>query len=165
MSMKIYNGIKFRAHTAKSLFEDIDILRKTTKQFLQDQLKIILTPDKLSRRHEIARLFSDPINTFSVVIFHHNNIFYGMLFLQTIIDNPRNEAESYLLQTKTFLKDLYELNIFDEYHYWDNTDKPNELSVAEWDERRKVWNAIFSKNGIPTEAGLIAELTPTFLLS
>lgn len=38
------------------------------------------------------------------------------------------------------------LDFVDEYGYWNNTDKPDELSDEDWDERRNNWNEIFDKN-------------------
>lgn len=43
---------------------------------------------------------------------------------------------------------------FDEYEYWDNTDRPDDVSDLEWLERKKLWDEIFESSSIPLEHGL-----------
>ena len=47
------------------------------------------------------------------------------------------------------------LTIADEYHYQNQTDKPDEISDEEWSEREEVWEAIFDKYWSPAEAGAL----------
>lgn len=41
-----------------------------------------------------------------------------------------------------------------DYSYWNNVDAPNDVSEEEWQERREVWDEIFSKTCIPKYAGI-----------
>lgn len=56
-------------------------------------------------------------------------------------------------------------NSFDEvseYNYWNNTDKPDELTDEQWERRRKDWDTALPGIGIPSENGFIIEFTKGF---
>lgn len=44
------------------------------------------------------------------------------------------------------------------YSYWDNSDKPDEISGMEWGRRKKAWNRIFKNSWIPKEIGWTSTL-------
>ncbi|NTF17813.1 hypothetical protein G6L37_05320 [Agrobacterium rubi] len=49
----------------------------------------------------------------------------------------------------------------EDFAYWDNTDKPDEVSEADWDERGRVWDAILASAILtaPSMAGFSADCT------
>lgn len=65
----------------------------------------------------------------------------------------------------TFIKNknLYEtfMNLpeVSEYGYWNNVDKPEDISEKEWDIREKDWNEALEGIGIPSENGFCFLLT------
>jgi hypothetical protein len=44
------------------------------------------------------------------------------------------------------------------YPYWNNTDKPDDVTEPEWEQRKFEWNTAF-ENGTPALSGFIAQLT------
>lgn len=51
-------------------------------------------------------------------------------------------------EQKSILSVLKNQPYVKEYGYWNNTDKPDELSDSEWETRSKDWDAAFVNNGI-----------------
>lgn len=66
-----------------------------------------------------------------------------------------------------YLSNLLELPYIKEYGYWNNTDKPDELTEEEWDERRSDWNEVLDRSFLFTGTGFSIDLpgtkTRTFL--
>lgn len=40
-----------------------------------------------------------------------------------------------------------------DYAYWNHTDRPDEVTAADWERRRDDWNAIFKVNSVPSQVG------------
>jgi len=49
-----------------------------------------------------------------------------------------------------------------EYHYQNQTDRPNDISVSEWRKRRRDWDKIFKDSSVPAMCGFRAQLTPKY---
>jgi len=49
-----------------------------------------------------------------------------------------------------------------EYGYWNNTDKPKELTKREWNTRRNDWNKALPGLGVPREEGFIFTIDKPF---
>lgn len=45
-----------------------------------------------------------------------------------------------------------------DYHYQNQTDKPENVSEEEWNQRKKDWDEALSRDGIPTKHGLTVKL-------
>ena len=60
-------------------------------------------------------------------------------------------------------KSLYKMFVdnpnFQYYGYWNNSDREEEVSEEEWDERARIYDSIFEENGIPNQVGLVYELS------
>lgn len=54
----------------------------------------------------------------------------------------------------------------EEFGYWDNTDAPEEITDSEWEERARVWSAIFEPAimSAPSMAGFSADCTHEALM-
>ncbi|MCH6469874.1 hypothetical protein [Sinomonas terrae] len=62
----------------------------------------------------------------------------GRLHLLVFADNPQYENT------------LDDMEGVEEYGYWNNTDRPDGLSEAEWDARREAWDRVMP-SGVPVE--------------
>lgn len=51
-----------------------------------------------------------------------------------------------------------------DFHYQDQTDPPDDLSVEEWAERKRRWGRVFSGNLSPAEVGVEMRLHATFAI-
>lgn len=55
------------------------------------------------------------------------------------------------LQVSDYVQALVSANVVEEYGYWNNSDRPEEISASAWGARAKAWNRITVP---PAEAGL-----------
>ena len=168
MSTKIYGGLRFKSRNIFEIHEQIQGLRGTVSR---EQERIHLSylatrcarmidnrlvrgipfegsplnaaTTDLEQRIDKARKQSDPICDVSgeIAIMPFQKRFYAMVF-------AANKDINNILSSK---------EIFDEYCYYDNTDRPEEISAREWRIREKVWTGILQPNGwIPGKCSLTA---------
>ena len=45
-----------------------------------------------------------------------------------------------------------------DFRFWNNTDKPEDLTDQQWEKRALVWDAILSSSGVPAESMLTIRL-------
>ncbi len=60
-----------------------------------------------------------------------------------------------------------EINImeyFDDYHYQNQTDRPEEISNEEWDKRKKDWDEAIGPDYIPADHGFTKELITNYII-
>ena len=75
----------------------------------------------------------------SVILFMRENTVYGFLNLQSLLPNWRKP---------------YEGTVFEDYSYWNHTDRPDDISEETWDERQKVWKEILGNCWSVSEVGM-----------
>lgn len=69
------------------------------------------------------------------------------------IINSEFRGATDLLDAQRWIKD---------YGYWNNTDQPEGISNAAWEQRRRVWDRLLPGAGTPSERCLTLELTPLY---
>ncbi len=167
MSTKIYTGIRFSTDNLNDVVNILQQFRSSLEYLIHDKTltylikSAILKMDKdalseqqtnknnyfsdsfielMDKQHNISinkKRHPDVDFKTSVTIFPHNGTFYGMVFTE------QNEFYNLLLQYP----------IVEEYSYWNNTDKPNNITEDEWLMREDIWNDIFKDVSIPEQAG------------
>lgn len=169
MSAKIYTGFKIDTgdifevqnickehHTAvkeitkekviefliKSAVEDFDKDMVYKKESTETDRNYISAANRemRDRQKEIKQTNSrDPEVDFGadIVIFPFEGKFYG------IYDSEKTE----------FYSDFLTRPKVSEFRYYDNTDKPDNISEKDWDERSRVWDAIFKGSDLSCEIG------------
>lgn len=73
-------------------------------------------------------------------IIPHKDSLYALTFVGTVAT-----SEALHRRMKTFG--------FEDYSYWNNEEKPAEVTEAEWLERKEVWDEIFSESSAPIDHG------------
>ncbi|RRY03861.1 hypothetical protein [Brucella anthropi] len=73
--------------------------------------------------------YAHPDYTFELSIFAYKGAFYAMPFTED------RDLEALLLSQPWI----------EEFGYWDNTDKPDSISVADWKKRQRIWQGIFDR--------------------
>lgn len=63
----------------------------------------------------------------------------------------------YYTEKKEHINILSNMPYAKEYAYWDNTDKPENISVKQWNLRRETWNKTLDFSGSPTFKGFIVK--------
>ena len=75
----------------------------------------------------------------SITLFWHKNTVYGFFHTSDFLNK---------------WKKSFEKAVFDDYSYWNNTDKPDNVTEGEWDERRDTWKDILGSSWVPDEVGI-----------
>lgn len=134
-------------HELSIVSKAIDIpIDSPLKNFIRDGLSLITgVYYKMSDAENKIRLTQqrNPAFDFSceVVIYP-----YGKEFLL-----------KFFTEKKEYLRLLETNNKFRKFDYWDNTDKPDDVPVANWNLRRALWNQ-FSENGTWAQTGYTRQL-------
>ena len=169
MSLKVYNGIKFKSKDMQDIVKSLHNIRKqaiensieyaknnpndfvlTMVDSIDDAFK--LNVDDFGINHKCQkkvqsslekswRTGEDPNFLFSVVIIPWEDAYYGCVYDDQISAN------------RALLKD-----IADDFHYQNQTDQPEDISDEEWSKREQIWNDIFDTYFTPGEAGLTYEI-------
>ena len=64
---------------------------------------------------------------------------------------------------QNIFRDVWEsFDQVEEYCYWNNTDKPEDISYEDWKIRGRDWDKALDYSSIPSESGLIVELAKGF---
>lgn len=165
MSTKLYNGIRFNSCRLGEVIRQLHGLKEeSVKRVMEDfederSMNFLLMAMKykswaengldVSDRFLFERELKDEIRKdwctafcvdFRVTIFERKGRLYGMYF-----DHTRRNY-----------RDLFDKGIAEDYHYQDQTDKPDGISDKDWNFRNRVWSDIF--DGIscvwkPSEGG------------
>ncbi len=48
----------------------------------------------------------------------------------------------------------------EDYSFWDNSDRPEEVTGPEWNARSRTWGRVFRDSSIPAELGVTLQLNP-----
>lgn len=185
MSTKIYNGYKINAQSLDEAIEKLYALKEKAEKAVEQQaMQDILTKamvlyeehcflcigkdtEKLAKREkemsrnalfhasskDLEKIMNDSDADKEISL---NLILYPHKFTE-------NKQSFYLFQEYTMgcttLRDWIKDNLsgVEEYMYFNNTDRPDEISEQEWDQRSENWNKVTTgknKIGIPKIDGL-----------
>ena len=183
MSTKIYSGIRFtdtdfhklEAKLRNLRLQIMDLVRDKKAKFVAEKATAIsdrralslLDPAEDEDRSPYIRAvshlrkadennyegkrekfieFAYPDYTFEIVIFARGGRFYGMSFVHD------RDLEALLNEQKWI----------EEFGYWDNTDKPDSISSADWRKRKYLWDRIFDRCycSVPANGGFTVNLSP-----
>lgn len=176
MSTKVYNGLRLTIDGLADLHEKVTEWRKTVA--------------KLQYEHDAkttARLAAFKIDDFAM----KDEIVYGAAWaVSWEIDERRREVEKTkrrdpLVDTEftlvvmpypagnmvlgiayseqqDWLKQFKDLPWVEEYAYWNNTDRPDEVTDEEWEAREKAWNEVTKADPLdrPGASGFTVECLP-----
>ena len=169
MSTKLYNGIKFKSNKLGTVIRQLHGLKEEAVKNVMGtftdpkQLNFMMmcwvygnairedksndTAWQFQRilRQELRKPYNDFNFMFKVVIFERKNKLYGIYY-----------DHSYLNY-----KMLFDRDIAVDYHYQDQSDKPDDVSNRDWNFREEVWSDIFddiSTLWIPSEAGAVYDI-------
>jgi hypothetical protein len=179
MSTKIYNAYEFKGSIQelfvmlnrirqkywKECYAILDKYSTTTIADIEksgiaskrnDKYLIMHKPeDLITRHHSILQDVLDSI----IDMGYNNPLNLSASCVVYPVDKPKKRI---LVQffgirdVKKLLGKNYEL--FKDFHYQNQADKPDKISDAEWDMREKIWDKIFGSCGSPAECGLVFDL-------
>ena len=175
MSLKIYNGIKFKSRNLPEIIIQLYAIkeqaRKNSNEHLianaDDIVYLMCSNNIINNRDDIfqqEKLSHDIIwNTRRALVQSLNSTFRDRCepdFNFSVCVIPWTDGNIYGISFHEGIKENVELlrDIADEYHYQNQTDQPDDISDEEWQERSEVWNDIFDKYCSPNDAGFIYEI-------
>lgn len=75
----------------------------------------------------------------SIVVLPHGRSVYAIVYA------PKAEE---------LIEKYIQAGVWRDFSYWNNTDRPDELTSSQWARRKKVWDEIFTDSSIPSEVGV-----------
>lgn len=165
MSTKLYNGIKFKSNKLGVVIRQLNSLKEDARKNVMEtftntgcfnfRMMCVLYGDSLKKgkkvedawdferilRNELRKPNNSFNYMFGVTIFERKNKLYGIYF-----DHTYKNFEM-----------LFDRDIAVDYHYQNQTDKPDDVSWRNWNFREQVWEDIFEDISclwIPKEAGV-----------
>lgn len=170
MSTKLYTGIKFKSNKLSTVIRQLNGLKEEAKKNVMETFQkkekswnfvhlLLLYEKELEKgtriedswdferilHKELRQPYNDFDFEFGVTIFERKNKLYGIYYDQT--------HKNYNM--------LFDRDIAVDYHYQNQTDKPEDISNRDWDFREEVWEDIFediSALWIPSEAGAVYKI-------
>ena len=155
MSTKIYNGVVFKSNSMEDILKNFVKIRekaieKHNEMITVEELMFFISQNQLENEHTFkilhelennimsrCRRITDVNFNFSIVLFPHKEKIYGIYFTD-------------------FQEEDYKLicDMFDDYHYQDQCDRPEHISEEEWEERYKTWDEIIGYDTISSRGFL-----------
>lgn len=143
MSTKIYNGVKFKSKDWKEVMEQLLSIKKKAEEISLESISneyiaYFIIANKITDKDqyyifgeiEKSLVFPDKYN-------------FRIPFNFSICLYPTKEGDIYGAYFDT-LKGHYELiePFLEDFHYQNNTDKPEDISDEEWEFRMNKWNEL-----------------------
>lgn len=75
----------------------------------------------------------------SIIVFPHGRSIYALVRV--------SDAEELI---NTFTKG----GIWKDFSYWNNSDRPDDVTSTQWSRRKNVWDEIFAESSIPADVGI-----------
>lgn len=178
MSTKIYNGFLIETDDFKQLFAIIDKMKQACNKALYQkyfQYYIALKTEESDSQYlqkEQPEQYAQLANVLLSNYHHQTLIEKIQQYELPILDNSEtciNEIVLFkplLALHKTAIPVMvfgaevmrYAMEHFREYHYQDQTERPEDISEAQWAKREHVWRQCLP-SGIPSDDGLVVRIT------
>ena len=174
MSLKVYNGIKFKSKNLPEIVGQLYAIKEQAKKnsnnnLMNDGGRIVhlMIKNKIIDNFEdiFTKEFTsddywnvDRLITESLDSRWRDRMEPNFNFNVCVI--PWTDGNVYGIYYDDDIEENRALlnDIADEYHYQNQTDQPDDIDDEEWSERRDVWNEIFDKYCSPNDAGFIYEI-------
>jgi hypothetical protein len=170
MSTKIYNGFMFRDTDYGIVLSQLKRLQKELYPLATQLLAQVIAEELVSSRD--TQYFSQTPETKSLSVIHVElvrwqkeikgsgnrdpSVDFG--FDVSVIPDrsprvPANLLGIFYTEQGPFINVLKAKRWFIDYSYWNNSDRPDDISEQAWKTRCRHWDAALGKDGIPSIAG------------
>lgn len=167
MSTKIYDGFKFKA---KNLDEVLFILnefsqkaevkcQEIAKMDLLDDISAMIDESFLNmtssiKEEERGKRFLSLAKDNVKEKIKSDEVFHGDINLDIAILVYKKNYLGIPFSQNNHVKELIQKESwYEEYGYWNNTDRPDFVEPRAWSRRKKVWDGAFGNEFIPSKAG------------
>lgn len=147
MSIKMQGGLKLTS-PIENFFESVDKIRQVASSVFFEKFFETLPEDTEDYEHwnTVQKAFTSP----SWDYLDQNNFGYRITFLTgglVMIHSAVKDYRSALIAS----------GIMENYEFWDNTDWPEGVDAAEWNEREKAWETAIDESSFGTDRGVFLE--------
>jgi hypothetical protein len=175
MSWKIYNG--FILNNIATLEKALEFSKKLIPQFneLADEYwkKLIIS-------HAVSEFDNDnldrvelPKNYLSIsskLMWEHErescregtksftNVSISLSFTPAKVKGKKRIIGILFTDNRDILKAFFNLSEVEEYCFFDNSDQPEKISEADWQEREKVWKSVFANASTASKVMLVFDI-------
>ncbi len=175
MSVKIYNG--FRLKGIKSLdkaFVEMQTLRPIIQQAAQVETSKMLA-GLATKFYDDVSLYEKPLGD-SALMSALDNVTaalkesaaeraaspYDLSFSLTLgVTSDRHVIGILFCTNRPLCKLFRSLPLYEEYGYWNNTDRPEGVTLRRWNKRSDDWEEVLP-TGIPSESMFSIEFVPEY---
>jgi hypothetical protein len=178
MSMKIYTGFKMKTTDIEEIYAHIQTMQKVVEEHSNKAIAATMAWDcaSLYDKRTMDKTLDRTLSVYQVIFHEFNN--RQMTVKQKQIKDPSVdysmdvvlfpfEGEFYgmFYTVQSDFADLwYKSGLVAPFWYWNNTDPDENCTEAEWDERERVWDAIFEEQSIPAMRGFTFQISPELSL-
>lgn len=183
MSTKLYDGILIDEPLSWKIIQEIrenieqtfeQLNKKLTIEYFNEEyartirkthsqaLGIYKKPDNEEEDHGI---FFNALKRFKneESEFFKDKLLCKVHLFEPVVGANSEKSPAYVINNNEpeYLNNLLKLPYIKEYGYWNNTDKPDELTEEEWDQRRSDWNEVLDRSFFFTGSGVSIDLPET----
>lgn len=176
MSTKIYNGYKI---TKMNLSELDSFCMDLRNKIFEKAKELCIQKIAITSSRFVSSLFLESFDDFPKEIVERSEKYTVLFAARKIYMNILQQEDTFKCSFVfyPFKKDILATfhsavaeftDIFEksekvkEYGYWNNTDKPENVSDKEWNKRKKDWDTIFNRNknfySIPIKNGFLCDI-------
>lgn len=129
---EVFNLVKSKYNDFNNTFNSY--MKKEFVKFAFEQIDRSLISNKKTKKKDIYDLSNE---------FHKKNYLNVNSIVSVKICFFPYKKNILIMNCSDFLfDDIYNSFEFEDYSYWNNTDKPEDVSVREWNKRFKVWEEV-----------------------
>jgi hypothetical protein len=146
MSTKLYNGIKFKSNNIREVLDQLMSIKKEANKIAlnllpDDRLSLFIATNNLLDKDAwtISRELLDALESSN----SNRWTFVPRLYLSVVV-YPTKEGDIYGYYFDSDKKEFNNLlkPFYNDFHYQNQTDPPNDVSEEEWNFRREKWDEL-----------------------
>lgn len=169
MSTKIYNGIKFKSRNLTEILSQLQTIRNIllnicgSEEYVpQENLIEFINYKKLISNiddNESKLMFGIHRKIQDAIILNDEDVRWLIPFNVTVFVIPFEDGNFYGgLFCDNNIARYYFNDYIEDFHYQDQTDKPDDISDEDWEKRRIIWDKIFESFWTFHESGFKYEV-------
>lgn len=158
MSTKLYDGLKFK-NKEEDLFTTVPIIEQAIKEEFYKEIPFVIAEEISNIIDNTTRENFDPDESIFFLAekewnnrqnkFGRHSTFHDPLRFSIVFgkSNKNNILVYPFYKHSGYMESLLKTELFEDYHYQNNSDHPTEISEKDWDDRRAEWDSIMSPEG------------------
>lgn len=161
MSIKIYNGYKLNKMSMSQLSHFIQTkLRPAMEEALIQKLE--KTIDKVASwdmpvQKRLQKIYNETFDLKQKNSPYRGDTTYDFKLDVTFFESDKHTLMMVYTECFEYFDALKAMPEVEQYYYWNNTDKPDDISYEDWKARGKEWDSVLH-SGIPAYDGFAVKI-------